>query len=176
MPGQTLDSAWPQLSEHVRKSCIDRITLFCKTLSTKKAGFTGGVDGKDLSEFFLTNKGDEVDDRFSHDKLLQTCTDLEMDCSEFLLYHCDLGPGNILVDVDSGVMSVIDFECVGYVPIEWIRTKFRISSGLDLTLYDYEDEAKFAWRVGMQKSLGLSGFADIAERWMQSRYSKGEDV
>lgn len=98
-----------------------------------------------------------------------------MDCSEFLLYHCDLGPGNILLYIKRGVMSVIDFEYVGYVPIEWIRTKFRISSVLDLTQYDYEDEAKFAWRVGMQKSLGLSGLTNIAERWMQSRHSNGED-
>lgn len=175
VPGQTLDSAWPQLSEEDRRGCIDQITLLCKTLSTQKASYIGGVDGNHLPERLLTIKNDEADDKFSHDKLLQTCADLEMDCSEFLLYHCDLGPGNILVDIESGVMSVIDFECVGYVPIEWIRTKFRISSGLDWTLYDYEDEAKFAWRVGMQKSLGLSGFTDSAERWMQSRHSKGED-
>lgn len=175
MPGQTLDSAWPQLSEEDRRDCIDQITIFCKTLSTEKAKYIGGVDGNHLPERFLTIKGDEADVKFSRDKLLQTCTDLEMDCSEFLLYHCDLGPGNIMVDIESDVMSVIDIECVGYVPVEWIRTKFRISGGLDLTLYDYEDEAKFAWRVGMQKRLGLSGFPEVAERWMQSRYSKGKD-
>lgn len=70
MPGQTLDSAWPQLSEEDRTACVDRTTLFCKNLSTQKADFIGGVDGKDLSEYFLTNKGDELDDRVSHDKLL----------------------------------------------------------------------------------------------------------
>lgn len=170
MPGQTLDSVWPQLSAREREECIDRISLFCNALSTKKANYIGGVDGRDLPESFLASKGDDRNDRFSHEKLLQNCKDLNMDCSKSLLCHCDLAPSNILLDLKSGSLSVIDFECVGYVPIDWIRTKFRLCAGLDLTQYDHGDEARSAWRSGMQKKLELEGFPDVAERWMDWRY------
>jgi hypothetical protein len=172
MQGQTLDRLWPKINERRRRECIDRIVFFCKELCAQKADNIGGIDGNHLPDAFLINSSDDTDRRFCHDRLLRNCRDLGMDCSKFVLSHCDLGPGNILLDVDTDSMSVIDFECVGYVPIEWIRTKFRICSGLDLTCYDFEDEAKTDWRSGVQRSLGKEGFPDVAERWMNWRYAE----
>jgi hypothetical protein len=93
-----------------------------------------------------------------------------MDCSKLSLYHLDLGPGYILLDVDTNMKSVIDFERVGYVPDEWIRTKFRVCSGLDLSYYDYTNEANTDWRAGMQRRLGELGWSEVAMEWMKWQF------
>jgi hypothetical protein len=143
-------------------------------LSRQKAEQITGIDGRHLSEGLLADKGDSDKGRFSPDKLLQNCQELGMDCSTFLLYHCDLGPSNILVDLQSDSISVIDFECVGFVPRDWIRTKFRISSGMDFDFDDYEDEGRSEWRTRMQKHLGAEGFPDVAGKWRKWRYGDDE--
>jgi len=164
MPGQTLHQAWPQMDESKRQECIGRVSQFCGDLATQRADFIGGVDGRHLPEDFLTSENDTTDDRFSHGKLLQNCRSLGMDCSTFTLYHCDLGPGNIVFDFENDSIAVIDFECVGYVPKDWIRTKFRLSSGMDLEAYD--GEASTEWRSRMQIRLGEEGFQEVAQEWM----------
>lgn len=62
---------------------------------------------------------------------------MSMDVSRLVFYHCDLGPTNILVDISTGSLDIIDWELAGYVPIEWVRTKFRISAGMD---FNYGNE------------------------------------
>lgn len=87
-----------------------------------------------------------------------------MDCSSpFEFYHCDLGPGNIIVDfvADQVVVGVIDWECAGFFPRHWIRTKFRMCSSMDLPEGDTSD-----WRARMQRKLGEEGFPEVAEAWM----------
>ncbi|EAQ85825.1 hypothetical protein CHGG_07078 [Chaetomium globosum CBS 148.51] len=53
---------------------------------------------------------------------VRDCEALGMDCSVFVLAHNDLGPTNIIVDGDRIV--VVDWQMAGYVPLEWVRTKF----------------------------------------------------
>lgn len=172
MHGETLDRLWLKLDEHCKRDCIERISAFCKILSTQEAKQIGGVDGKHLPEVFLAPQHDDTDQRFGPDKLMQSCKALGMDCSRLSLYHFDLGPGNVLLDVKTKNMSVIDFENVGYLPPEWIRTKYRVCSGLDLTCYGDDDEAKSDWRVRMQRSLEKHGWPEIAEKWMEWRFSE----
>jgi Ser/Thr protein kinase RdoA (MazF antagonist) len=93
-----------------------------------------GIDGKYLPEFFLTPRDHDSDTKFSPEKLMQSCEALGMGYTKLSLYHLDLGPGNILLDVDTKMMSVIDFECVGYVPDGWITTEFKVCSGFRLKL------------------------------------------
>lgn len=157
------------MNETNKNWCINQMSRFCSILSARKSTYIGGVDGRHLPEQFLTDNDDDSDNSVSLDKLLQNCKKLEMDCSSFVLYHCDLGPGNILVDISNATISVIDFECVGYVPKEWMRTKLRICSGLDLDLYDFEDEARQEWRSRMQRQLEKEGVSDVAETWMNRR-------
>jgi len=169
MPGQTLNRVWPQIDEMKKTWCISQISLFCSTLSARKFTYIGGVDGGYLPEHFLADRGDASDDGFSPDKLLQNCKNLGMDCSSSVLYHTDLGPGNILVDLPNASISVIDFECVGFVPRKWVRTKFRISSGLNLELDDSRDDARHEWRSRMRRQLGAEGFPDVSTRYMSWR-------
>lgn len=69
---------------------------------------------------------------------------MSMDVSRLVFCHCDLDPTNILVNISTGSLGIIDWELAGYVPIERVRTKFRISAGMD---FDYGDEySKKDWR------------------------------
>lgn len=175
MHGETLDRLWLTLDKHCKRDCIERISVFCKILSTQEAKQIERVDGKHLPEVFLAPQHDDTDQRFSPDKLMQSCKALEMNCSRLFLYHFDLGQGIILLDLMTKKMSVIDFENVGYLSAEWIRTKFRVCSGLDLTCDTIDDEAKSDWRAGMQRSLEKYGWPEIAEKWMDWRCSGGND-
>jgi hypothetical protein len=82
--------------------------------------------------------------------------------SKFVFYHADLAPGNILVEEipETGDVGIIDWEVAGFFPRGWIRTKFRISSGLDLP--DSATDTPWEWRSGVQKLLGAHGFVDHA--------------
>jgi hypothetical protein len=74
-------------------------------------------------------------------------------------------PGNLLIELPSGAVSVIDWETVGYVPREWIMTKFRLCSGMD-----FEKDAGISettdWRVRVSQQLGKDGFPDVADGWV----------
>jgi hypothetical protein len=111
-----------------------------------------------------------VSGKFNPEKLTQSCEALVMDCSKLSLYHLDLGPGYILLDVDTNMKSVVDFERVGYVPDEWIRTKCRVCSGLDLSYYEYNNEANTDWRAGMHRRLGELGWSEVAMEWKKYRF------
>jgi predicted unusual protein kinase regulating ubiquinone biosynthesis (AarF/ABC1/UbiB family) len=63
------------------------------------------------------------------------CEAIGIDCSSFVFYHADLRPTNMIVEdqPNSGKIGIIDFEISGYFPRDWIRTKFRLSSGMNLS-------------------------------------------
>jgi serine/threonine protein kinase len=162
LTGHTLTKAWPNMDEAMKQHYVSRVVKVCKELAVWQADYISGVDGRHLSETHLTRLGQPED--CSPQNLLTNCNDLGMDCSIFVLYHCDLGPGNIIVNLADGSIGIIDWETAGFVPREWIRTKFRISGGMDLPGSD--QELRVDWRRRVQRRLGEEGFPDIAERWM----------
>lgn len=162
LTGQTLIEAWPNLDEAMKQHYVSRVVNICKELAVWQADCISGVDGKHLSDRFLTRKGLRKD--FSPRNLLINCKDLGMDCSAFIFYHCDLGPGNIIVNPTEGSIGIIDWETAGFVPKEWIRSKFRISSGMDLPGCD--QDSRVDWRRRVQRKLEKEGFPDIVEQWM----------
>jgi aminoglycoside phosphotransferase len=58
-----------------------------------------------------------------------------MDCSDLVFYHADMGLTNIVVENEpkTRAIGVIDLEIAGYLPRDWVRTKFRVSSGMNLS-------------------------------------------
>ncbi|KAI8951065.1 hypothetical protein F4801DRAFT_546263 [Xylaria longipes] len=68
----------------------------------------GGVDGKQLTDQYLLKSSAGVD--FNPGHLLKNCKEMGMNCSSLVLYHCDLGPGNILLDEGDGSIGIIDWE------------------------------------------------------------------
>ncbi|OAR02686.1 hypothetical protein LLEC1_00700 [Akanthomyces lecanii] len=126
--GSTLDSIWATLEEAQRQRLVKRIVGICAELAVPAPQSNiSGVDGCWVPERYLCGRDMDC----SPKNLKKSCSELGMDCSTLVFYHCDLGPSNILVDLENYSIGVIDWEIAGFVPIEWMRTKFRVSSGLE---------------------------------------------
>nr|POF14349.1 hypothetical protein CFP56_03373 [Quercus suber] len=163
VPGQTLMKAWPLMSEELKQYYVDQVTDACKTLAAVQSKSMGGVDGKYLPENYLTTELIDGEVEYETKVLEKNCKDLGMDCTSFVFYHCDLGPGNIIVDLSTRSLGIIDWECAGFVPRQWIRTKFRLCAGMDLDDPGFTHE----WRLRMKIRLGEEGFTDVATTWMR---------
>ncbi|KAK8073368.1 protein kinase-like protein [Apiospora phragmitis] len=168
VPGELLDEVWPTIDESRRRYYVHRAVSICKELEKWEADYIGGVDGKELSDRFMRRRRDPND--FSRQNLAANAKELSMNCSSFKFYHCDMGPRNLLVNTGDRTMSVIDWETAGFVPREWIRTKFHISSGLDLkepdaTASDAYDSSD--WRVRVGRQLGAEGFPEVIDNWIK---------
>jgi thiamine kinase-like enzyme len=102
---------------------VDAVVNICKEMAQWKGEHMKGVDGQNIPEDYLTGNGDFGD-------LERTCRALGMGCTQFVFYHADLGPTNIIVEdqPSSGRVALIDFEIAGFFPTGWIRTKFRVST------------------------------------------------
>ncbi|KAF2189929.1 hypothetical protein K469DRAFT_701210 [Zopfia rhizophila CBS 207.26] len=162
LPGRTLDKAWPSLNEQWRLHYVNAVVNICKEMAEWKGHRFGGVDNQNIPEFYLQPPGT---DNFS--SLQATCEAIGMDCSSFVFYHADLGPTNIIVEDDpkSGRVGIIDFEISGYFPRGWIRTKFRLSPGMDLSAS--ATSTPTWWRSEVQKALGANGFEDYSKSYME---------
>jgi hypothetical protein len=90
-----LDAAWPSLNEYWRRHYVNTVVEVCKKMAEWKGHMLGGVDGKNLTEWYILESGPKD---FSPAKLQATCEALGMDCSSFVFYHGDLGPTNIIVE------------------------------------------------------------------------------
>lgn len=157
IPGETIDKIWSNLSESMRQHYAERVASVCQELAVPaEKSCICGVDGNTLSERYLC--GQKVD--CSPLNLQKNALELGMDCSSLVFYHCDLGPSNILVDLSNSSVGIIDWEIAGFVPAEWIKTKFRISSGMNLSSGDGLD-----WRRRVITCLGKLGFSDAVEMY-----------
>ncbi|KAK4159076.1 hypothetical protein QBC43DRAFT_327988, partial [Cladorrhinum sp. PSN259] len=137
IPGQTLTEAWPTIDKELRQ-----------------------VDGGQLTELYLS-KGKTLDPEI----LQENCVRIGMDVSSLVFYHCDLGPGNILIKPDNNRrIGIIDWETAGYVPREWVWTKFHLSSGMDFP--DMEDIHKSDWRRLVSRKLAAMGFEEVINGWL----------
>lgn len=132
---------------------------FCKEMARWDVREFGGVDNQNIPEYYLQRRGS---DGFS--SLKSSCEEIGMDCSDLAFYHADLGPTNIIIQdkPKSGAIGVIDFEIAGYLPRDWIRTKFRLSSGMNLS----ESDNPTWLRAEVQKLLGKEGFRDFSSAYM----------
>jgi aminoglycoside phosphotransferase len=159
LPGRTLDQAWPSLDNRWRLHYVTAIVDVCKEMARWDVREFGGVDNQNIPEYYLQRRGS---DGFS--SLKSSCEEIGMDCSDLAFYHADLGPTNIIVEdkPKSGAIGVIDFEIAGYLPRDWIRTKFRLSSGMNLS----ESDDPTWLRAEVQKLLGREGFRDFSSAYM----------
>ena len=71
------------------------------------------VDGGDLSEYYLA-KTESMDPGQLRDNAIA----MGVDVSSLVFYHCDLGPGNIIVNPEKRRLGIIDWEIAGFVPRE----------------------------------------------------------
>lgn len=150
------------MNEAMKQHYVSQVANICKELAAWQANSISGVDGQYVSDQYLARS--ELPEECSPRNLLNKCKDLGLDCSVFVFYHCDLGPGNIIVNLAEGTIGIIDWETAGFVPREWIRTKFCISSGLDLLGGDHK--SRVDWRKRVQRQLEKQGFPEITDQYM----------
>ncbi|PLB52034.1 hypothetical protein P170DRAFT_433910 [Aspergillus steynii IBT 23096] len=163
VPGQLLEEAWPNMDETLRQYYINKVADVCNHLATWKGEVIGGVDGRQLLERYLVKASSKMADALSPRQLLKNCTEMSMDVSTLVFYHCDLGPTNLPVDPSTDSLGIIDWELAGYVPIEWVRAKFRLSAGMD---FNYGDEdSKKDWRRRVAQHLEKMGYRDAVDAW-----------
>lgn len=142
---------------------ISKVVNVCNHLTAWKGNIIGGVDRHHLFKRYLVKGNSRIADALSLQQLLKNCTKMSMDVSTFVFYHCDLGPTNLLVNTSVGSLGIIDWELAGYIPIKWVRTKFRLSAGMD---FNYRDEdSKKDWRYRVAQHLEKMGYHDIVDVW-----------
>lgn len=168
VPGVTLHEAWPRMSEDLKSKCVRYVTDLCTCLAQVHGPQISGIDGNHLTEWFLLK--DDGTANFAPSILMENSKELGMDCSTLCLYHCDLTPGNIIANLEAETFGIIDWECVGFVPREWIKTKFCVSGSMNLNvLRSNEDDSAYngEWKSRMQQSLMQSGFNDVVDSFFK---------
>lgn len=85
-----------------------------------------------------------------------------MDCSEFVFYHANLDPSNIIMEETptTGTIGIIVWELAGLLPRGWIR---------GLHLPDSVEDQHW-WRSEAYKLLGERGLEDFTQEWMNRWY------
>lgn len=161
------------MNETLREYYIGKVAVVCDYFVAWRGDSIAGVDGKQLLEPYLIklSNNDKRADAISPEQLLKNCTEMTIDISTFVFAHCDLGPTNILVDVGTGSPGIIDWEIAGYVPVEWVRTRFRLSSGMDLGLGFGDEDSRRNWRRGVANRLGKMGYGDAVDAWWKFQYN-----
>ena len=100
------------MDEATKQACVGQVVKICKELAQRRNDEICGVDGGGLSENWI--KPPRALDGYSHEILLQYCKELKMKCDAFVLYHCDIGPKNAIVDLTEGCkVGLVDWEVTG---------------------------------------------------------------
>jgi len=162
VPGMTLTAAWPTMDEELRQYYVARVAEECEKMAEWKGEGTGicGVDGNNLLENYLA-KTELIDPG----ELGKNAAAMGMNVSSLVFYHCDLGPGNVIVNPETRGLGIIDWEIAGYVPTEWVRTKFHVSSRMDFP--NLEDGTE--WRRLVARKLAAVGFAEVIDGFLAFR-------
>lgn len=171
IPGQTLETAWPAMTESTKQFCVDRLVDICKELADYGGKGTAicGIDGNHLNENWIAPPG-QVDRSPQAQDVY--CRELGMDCSDLVLSHNDMGPYNVIVNLvrtDNDSVGIIDWEMAGFVPRDWIRTKFRICQAMDFDFPGHGNERRserIEWRRRVQLKLEQDGFDDVSQSYM----------
>lgn len=161
VPGQLLKEAQPTIDDTLRQYYIGKVADICNYLAVQEGDIISGVDGDQLLERYLVKGNSKIADALSPQQLLKNYTEISIDVSIFVFYYCDLGPTNILVDTSTGSLGIIDQELASYVPIKQVRTKFRLSAGID---FNYRDkDSKKDQRRSVAQHLEKIGYRDIID-------------
>jgi hypothetical protein len=153
------------MDEAMRQRYVWRVADICVKLAEWKGNAICGVDGQQLLEVYLS-KGDSID-MLDPKQLRKNCLQMSMDVSSLVFCHLDLGPGNVIVDPAQDSIGIIDWELAGYVPREWVKTKFNLSSGMDFPTADASERSD--WRRLVASRLAEIGFTDAIDGWLSFR-------
>ncbi|CRL21689.1 Protein kinase-like domain [Penicillium camemberti] len=175
VPGITLRDAWGTMSAIQQESVLAEVVHICDILASITSERLQNVHGGPVLEPYLAHsERDSLEPlsvyeskRYFFRENLDHNTEIE---ERFLLYHPDLGPGNILVS-NHRLSAIIDWECAGFYPRFWVSTKPSVSPGLNfhppiLGIPDTE------WRRRLRVKLEERGYPRFVEWFMDLRKTK----
>jgi hypothetical protein len=171
--GKSIDEAWREMDGEQKQQCVSRVAEICQELSAWTSDAITGVDGARVFEPWLDMFANPID--ISPENLLRNCVHLQMDVSTFIFNHNDLGPTNVMVDLENGCdIAIIDWEMAGYVPSAWVRTKLAGCGAMDFCWrgVDPDDSSMREWRERVAKQLENHEFPEVLEaytRWVNGR-------
>lgn len=159
--GQTLEEAWPSLSEPQRINVADQVVQVRKQLRSVTSTSIQSVDNSPcypgLLFFDPKPRGPFHSDKELWDALAlklghlppQVLENLKQrlpKCKPYVLSHCDLNLGNIMVQ-DGKVVGILDWEYAAFLPI-WYE---YVSASLGFTEMDVE------WKKLLRARLDAQG-------------------
>ncbi|KAI1086358.1 kinase-like domain-containing protein [Rostrohypoxylon terebratum] len=138
MTGKSLNEVWWDMDTDGKEHLSTRIASICSELAAfPPSDIMISVDYNWMDPLR------EPEQRDCSPAALKThCTNLGMDCSNYVFSHNDLGPTNILIHGDQ--ITIIDWDLAGYYPLAWVRTKFAICGALDMERVSNNVE----WKLG----------------------------
>lgn len=163
VPGLTLEKAWTDLSEDEKEYYVTSVANVCKEMMDWTSNTISGVDGGQLPDPWLSPYCNPSD--YRPETLETNCKQLGLQItadSIFVFFHNDLAPGNIIINPGQDKIGIIDWEMAGFVPWEWICTKFWVCWGMDSNDTDHDPED---WRLRVARRLGQDGFPEFTEAW-----------
>ncbi|KAJ5165116.1 uncharacterized protein N7500_006946 [Penicillium coprophilum] len=173
--GQTLEEAWPSLSESQKIAIADQVVQIRKRLrsvtSTSIECVDNGPSYPDLPFSDLEPRGPFHSDQELWDalslklhcvpsKVLENLKKRLPKCEPYVLTHCDLNLGNVMVQ-DGKVISILDWEYAAYFPV-WYE---YVSASFGFTEMDVE------WKMLLQERLGIhdEAYEDAKAFWTDLR-------
>ncbi|KAH9910001.1 protein kinase-like domain-containing protein [Xylariomycetidae sp. FL2044] len=165
MPGKLLNEIWWDMDDKQKDHVSSRVAQICQELRAFQSNTLTAVDYQWMDP--LREKEEQVS---SPEALRKHCEGaLGMDCSStYVSAHNDLGPTNILLDGEE--VGIIDWDLAGYVPVEWVRTKFAVCWAYDVELVSEAGlKVDKEYRVRVERKLGEMGFPEVAKTYEELR-------
>ncbi|TIA49542.1 hypothetical protein D6C83_04852 [Aureobasidium pullulans] len=191
---RTLDKAWADLTPQQRLNIAEQVAGYISLLATKTAKRFETISGCGVGTpaliagwpfespihtwFRRTLPPYSAAEYRNYAKRISTAPPPEFD-DEFVFYHDDQGPTNILVSDDGdSVAAIIDWENAAFYPRYWVATVQFAHAGFLLEppkgqrRFEGDDE----WGLSLVAALKQHGFDSCKEAYKAWSKGKAEDV
>ncbi|KAB8254095.1 kinase-like domain-containing protein [Aspergillus pseudonomiae] len=148
--GKTLEQAWPTLSESQKTAIADQVVQVRKKLRSLTSESIQTVDHGPCEPALL------FPDRAPHG-LLENLKKRLPKCEPYVLTHCDLNLGNLIVR-DGALVGILDWEFAAYYPV-WYE---YVSASWGWT----EDDAEWKRLLQQRMEAHSDGHRDAKDFWM----------
>ena len=164
-PGVPLWQAWRSFDWDTKHFVTNRVAEICIELATWKGKTISGVDGNYLGDVLLSPLvpgSYPCEYNLDCEATLQSARRKGLDCSSLVFYHCDLSSANIIIDVKTKSFTVIDWEMAGFVPRDYVATRFCLAPALATT----GGQKDRLWPNAITSKLAESGFKEVSEEFL----------
>ncbi|THW56974.1 hypothetical protein D6D20_08322 [Aureobasidium pullulans] len=191
---RTLDKAWADLTPQQRLNIAEQVAGYITLLATKTAKRFETISGCGVGTpaliagwpfespihtwFRRTLPPYSVAEYRDYAKRISTAPPPEFD-DEFVFYHDDQGPTNVLVSDDgNSVAAIIDWENAAFYPRYWVATVQFAHAGF--LLEPPEGQRRFEgddeWGLSLVAALKQHGFDDCKDAYRAWSKGKAADV